>query len=51
MKKLLTQKLAQLIDELPRGEKRREVMSDYLQLKLSEDDKYFLTLTNKYKDE
>lgn len=51
MKKLLTQKLAQLIDELPRGEKRREVMNDYLQLKLSEDDKYFLTLTNKYKDE
>ena len=51
MKKLLTQKLAQLIDKLPRGEKRREVMNDYLQLKLSEDDKYFLTLTNKYKNE
>ena len=50
MKKRLVQRLAQIIDSLPRGAKRSEAMNDYLELKLSEDDKYFLTLTNKYKD-
>lgn len=50
MKKKLTQRLAQLIDSLPRGNKRSEVMDDYLNLKLSDCDMYFLTLENKYKD-
>jgi len=50
MKKILTQRLAQLIDNLPRGTKKSEVIKDYLELKLTEDDKYVLTLTNKYKN-
>ena len=50
MKKRLVQKLAQLIDSMPRGMKKSDVIKDYLQLKLTEDDKYVLTLTNKYKE-
>lgn len=50
MKKKLVQKLAQLIDLMPRGMKRSDVIKDYLELKLTEDDKYILTLTNKYKE-
>ena len=50
MKKTLIQILAQLIDNLPRGTKKSEVIKDYLELKLTEDDKYVLTLTNKYKN-
>ena len=50
MKKLLIQRLAQIIDKLPRGVKRTNVMEDYLSLKLSKDDEFYLTMTNKYKD-
>ena len=50
MKKRLVQKLAQLIDSMPRGMKKSDVIKDYLELKLTEDDKYVLTLTNKYKN-
>ena len=50
MKKLLIQRLAQLIDNLPRGVKRTNVMNDYLSLKLSKDDKFYLTMADKYKN-
>jgi len=50
MKKLLIQRLAQLIDSLPRGVKRSNVMEDYLSLKLSNDDKFYLTMTDKYRN-
>jgi hypothetical protein len=50
MKKRLVQKLAQLIDSMPRGMKKSDVIKDYLELKLTKDDKYVLTLTNKYKE-
>jgi len=46
MKKKLLQRLAQLMD----FNKSKELREDYLQLKLSEDDKFYLTLKNKYKD-
>lgn len=49
--KKLTQKLAQLIDNLPRGDKKQEVIKDYLDLKLSKDNMFYLTLQKKYKDE
>ena len=35
---------------MPIGMNRSDVIKDYLQLKLTEDDKYVLTLTNKYKE-
>jgi metal-responsive CopG/Arc/MetJ family transcriptional regulator len=50
MKKRLVQKLAQLIDSMPIGMNRSDVIKDYLQLKITEDDRYVLTLTNKYKE-
>ena len=50
MKKLLIQRLAQLIDNLPRGVRRTNVMNDYLSLKLSKDDKFYLTMADKYKN-
>jgi len=37
MKKLLTQKLQQLIDDLPKGVERARVIDDYLRLKVSGD--------------
>ena len=49
MKKQLVQRLQQLIDFLPRGKKKDDVINDYLKLKLSKDDKFYLTLENKYK--
>ena len=46
MRKKLLQRLAQLMDI----NKSKELRKDYLQLKLSEDDRFYLTLKNKYKD-
>lgn len=37
MKKLLTQKLQQLIDDLPKGVEKAIVIDDYLRLKVSGD--------------
>lgn len=49
-KKDLIQKLSQLLDSCIIGKKRREISKDILQLKLTKDDKFYLTLTNKYKN-
>lgn len=49
MKKLLLQKMAQLFDKMPVGKKRDEVKKDYLKLKLSKEDKFYLSMENKYK--
>jgi hypothetical protein len=49
-RKKLTQKLQQLIDKLPVGNKRKEVKEDLLKLKLSKTDYHFITLANKYKE-
>ncbi len=46
-KKKLTQKLQQLIDKLPVGNKRKEVKEDLLKLKLSKTDYHYITLANK----
>lgn len=51
MKKQLIQKLQQLIDKLPRGSKKSEVINDYLELKLTKDDLIVLSMKNKYSDE
>lgn len=48
MRKLLLQKLAQLIDRFPN---RKEIRDDYLQLKFNKEDSFYLSLKNKYKDE
>ena len=48
MRKQLIQKLQHLIDELPRSEKKSEVISDYLELKLTDDDLFVLSMKNKY---
>jgi|13_taG_2_1085334.scaffolds.fasta_scaffold138506_2 hypothetical protein len=50
MKKRLTQKLQQLIDNLPTGKKRKEAKEDLLSLKLSESDYHYIMLADKYKD-
>ena len=50
MKKRLTQKLQQLIDKLPLGNKRKEAKSDLLKLKLSNSDYHFISLADKYKE-
>ena len=50
MKKKLTQKLQQLIDNLPTGSKRKEAKDDLLSLKLSSSDYHYIMLANKYKD-
>ena len=49
-RKKLTQKLQQLVDNLPIGNKRKEVKEDLLKLKLSETDYHFIMLANKYKE-
>lgn len=49
-KKKLIQKLQQLIDNLPPCKKRKEAKQDLLDLKLSKEDKYYITLEDKYKD-
>ena len=50
MKKRLTQKLQQLIDNLPTGNKRKEAKEDLLSLKLSNSDYHYIMLADKYKD-
>ena len=46
----LIQKLQQHIDRLPISNKRKEAKQDLLNLKLSSDDKFFISLANKYKN-
>ena len=48
-RRLLIQKIQQLIDKLPISNKRKEAKEDLLNLKLSSDDKFFISLANKYK--
>jgi hypothetical protein len=43
-------KLAQLIDFMPNGNKKNEVKKDYLDLKLTKDDKFILLMEDKYKN-
>lgn len=49
-RKKLTQKLQQLIDNLPTGKKRKEAKEDLLSLKLSQSDYHYIMLADKYKD-
>lgn len=46
MKKRLLQRLAQLMDD----NKSKELRKDYLDLKLSDDDRFYLTMKDKYED-
>lgn len=46
MKKKLLQRLAQLMD----NNKSEELRRDYLDLKLSDDDMFYLTMKDKYED-
>jgi hypothetical protein len=48
-RRLLIQKIQQLIDKLPISKKRKAAKEDLLNLKLSSDDKFFISLANKYK--
>ena len=50
MKKKLIQKLQQLVDELPLGNKKKEVKYDLLRLKISNSDYHYVLLAHKYKD-
>lgn len=47
-KKKLIQKLQQIIDKLQKSKKKDKVSKHLLELKLSEDDKLFLQLKDKY---
>jgi len=49
-RKKLTQKLQQLIDKLPVGNKRKEVKEDLLKLKLRETEYEYMMLADKYKE-
>ena len=49
-RRLLIQKIQQLIDKLPISKKRKQAKEDLLNLKLSSDDKFFISLANKYKN-
>lgn len=49
-RRLLIQKMQQLIDKLPTSKKRKQAKEDLLKLKLSSDDKFFISLANKYKN-
>lgn len=51
MKKQLIQKLQQRIDKLPRGKKKSEAINDYLELKLTKDDLFVLSMKDKYSNE
>lgn len=46
--KHLIQKLAQLIDNEQRGQKKSEIIKDYLELKVNGNNELFLKLKNKY---
>ena len=50
MQKKLIQKLQQLIDSLPTGNKRTEAKYDLLRLKMSNSDYHYVLLAHKYKD-
>jgi hypothetical protein len=49
-KKLLTQKLNQLLDVVVCRKQRKEISKDLLELKLTKEDEFYLTLLNKYKN-
>ena len=49
-RRLLIQKIQQLIDKLPISKRRKEAKEDLLNLKLSSDDKFFISLANNYKN-
>lgn len=50
VRKKLIQKLQQLIDRLPKGDKRKEAESDLLQLKLIKTYYYYIMSSEKYKE-
>ena len=47
-RKKLIQKIQQLIDKLPVSKRRKEAKKDVLELKLSDSDKHFILLNDKY---
>tara|TARA_R100000935_G_C2676551_1_gene101021 strand:+ start:73 stop:231 length:159 start_codon:yes stop_codon:yes gene_type:complete len=47
-RKKLIQKIQQLIDKLPVSKRRKEAKKDLLELKLSDNDKHFIMLNDKY---
>ena len=47
-RKKLIQKIPQLIDRLPVSKKRKEAKKDVLELKLSDSDKHFIMMNDKY---
>mgnify|MGYP000403797683 FL=1 len=47
-RKKLIQKIQQLIDKLPVSNIRKEAKKDVLELKLSDSDKHFILLNDKY---
>tara|TARA_B100000768_G_C11283501_1_gene380281 strand:- start:5772 stop:5930 length:159 start_codon:yes stop_codon:yes gene_type:complete len=49
-RKKLIQKIQQLIDKLPVSNRRKEAKKDLLELKLSDSDKHFILLNDKYKN-
>ncbi len=50
VKKKLIQKLQQLVDKLPVGNKKKEVKYDLLRLKMSNSDYHYVLLAHKYKE-
>jgi hypothetical protein len=48
-RKKLIQKIQQLVDKLPISNRRKEAKQDLLELKLTDNDKFYLLLKNKYK--
>tara|TARA_R110002167_G_scaffold314012_1_gene519675 strand:- start:591 stop:746 length:156 start_codon:yes stop_codon:yes gene_type:complete len=48
-RKKLIQKIQQLVNKLPVSKKRKEAKQDLLELKLTDNDKFFLLLNDKYK--
>ena len=47
-RKKLIQKIEQLVDALPVSAERKEAKKDLLELKLSDNDKHFIMLNDKY---
>lgn len=47
-RKKLIKKIQQLVDALPVSKKRKEAKKDLLELKLSDNDKHFIMLNDKY---
>tara|TARA_R110002167_G_scaffold141343_2_gene329540 strand:- start:359 stop:517 length:159 start_codon:yes stop_codon:yes gene_type:complete len=48
-RKKLIQKIQQLVDKLPVSNRTKEAKQDLLELKLTDNDKFYLLLKNKYK--